>query len=95
MSRVLWTRETILYALDLWHRKHLRAPSAREWWCAGPNHPSSWTVIKVFGSWNAAIAAAGLRVRARGEARTRPPRARCPETGRFVSSRQRETAPTS
>jgi hypothetical protein len=86
--RVRWTRQRIVYALDLWHGRHLRPPSAREWWLAGDDHPSSWTVIKTFGSWNAAIAAAGFRVRARGQARKRPQRPRCPVTGQFVSAHQ-------
>ena len=81
-----WTRERIIRALDGWHREHLRAPSAREWWTAGPNHPTHWTVRNVFGSWNAALRAAGLRTRAQGDARIRPPRNRCEQSGRFVAA---------
>jgi hypothetical protein len=37
-----------------------------DWEQAGENHPSRQTVARVFGSWNAAIAAAGYRPRPRG-----------------------------
>lgn len=83
-----WTRERILRAIDAWHRSHLRAPSARDWWNAGDGHPSHWTVRRAFGSWNAALSAAGMRTRARGEVRVRGPRERCPETGRFRAREQ-------
>jgi len=73
-------------ALDAWHQQHLRSPSAWEWWSAGPDHPSHWTVRQVFGSWSAALTAAGLRARARGDVRVRTQRERCPHTGRFVPS---------
>ena len=55
-----WTRETIVYAITLWYRKHSRTPLTSEWDQAGENHPSRQTVARVFGSWNAAMLAAGL-----------------------------------
>jgi hypothetical protein len=64
-----WTRETIIYAFELWHRRHLCSPTVAEWRLAGESHPSVTTVRTVFGSWNSAIAAAGLRPRRPGEAR--------------------------
>ena len=64
-----WTRESIVYAIELWHRKHLRIPTTDEWDAAGPDHPSRVTVIRRFGSWNAAMAAAGFRPRRPGERR--------------------------
>ena len=64
-----WTRENIVYAIELWHRRHLYAPAAAEWECAGEDHPCRQTVLRVFGSWSAAIRAAGLRARRRGERR--------------------------
>jgi len=64
-----WSRETILYALELWHRRNLCSPTVAEWRLAGESHPSVTTVRAVFGSWNKAIAAAGLRPRRPGEAR--------------------------
>ncbi len=56
---IRWTRDLIVYAIDLWARTHLRAPTAADWDRAGENHPSRQTVQRVFGSWNAGIAAAG------------------------------------
>ena len=66
-----WTPETIVYAITLWYRKHSRPPFTHEWDQAGENHPSRQTVSRVFGSWNAAIHAAGFTPRPRG----RQPRA--------------------
>jgi hypothetical protein len=56
---IRWTPEMIAYAIDLWARRHMRAPTAEQWSRAGADHPSRQTVQRVFGSWNAAIAAAG------------------------------------
>lgn len=56
-----WTKENIVYAIDLWHRRHLRPPTAREWKSAGDDHPSAPTVRRVFGTWNRAIRASGFR----------------------------------
>lgn len=60
-----WTRETILYAFELWHRRHLRAPRLRDWRFASDDHPSVTTVRSVFGSWDDAMTHAGLRPHAR------------------------------
>ena len=61
-----WTPETIVYAITLWYRKHSRTPFTSEWDQAGENHPSRQTVARVFGSWNAAMQAAGFTPRPRG-----------------------------
>jgi hypothetical protein len=76
-----WTPELIVYAIELWHRQQLRIPTTDEWDRAGPNHPSRVTVIRCFGSWNAAMRAAGFRP---GQRRTPSVRLRCPDTGRFI-----------
>jgi Homing endonuclease associated repeat len=68
-----WTSETIAYAFELWHRKNLCSPTVDEWRRAGPDHPSVTTVRQVFGSWNAAVEAAGLRPRRPGESRKAAP----------------------
>jgi hypothetical protein len=68
-----WTRETIIYAFELWHRRHLCSPTVAEWRLAGESHPSVTTVRSVFGSWNSAVAAAGFRPRRPGEARRAGP----------------------
>jgi hypothetical protein len=61
-----WTPDTIVYAICLWHRKHQSPPVTSQWEHAGENHPSHQTVRRVFGSWNAGIAAAGFQPRPRG-----------------------------
>ena len=79
-----WTRDTIAYAIDLWHREHLEAPTQDEWERAGDNHPCRVTVIRTFGTWNAAIRAAGLRPRAQGTNKNWQ-RMRCPVRGRWCA----------
>lgn len=74
-----WSQPTVVYAFELWHRRHLRAPTAKEWSRAGGDHPSMATVRRVFGSWNAGVRAAGLRARGQGEKRPAPGRGRWTE----------------
>jgi Homing endonuclease associated repeat len=81
-----WDRQTIVYAIDLWHRRHLKTPTVADWESAGEDHPCRQTVQRVFGSWSAAMRAAGFRPRRRGEARDTWSRPRCPVTGRWVSA---------
>ncbi len=77
-----WTRETIIYAFELWHRRHLCSPTVAEWRRAGSDNPSATTVRSAFGSWNSAVKAAGLRPRRPGEARkTSPPAIEQPPAG--------------
>ena len=80
-----WDRQTIVYAIELWHRRNLRTPTVAEWETAGADHPCRQTVLRVFGSWNAAIRAAGFRPRSRGQSKERWYRHRCPDTGRWIS----------
>ena len=68
-----WNRETIVYAFELWNRRHLCSPTVDEWRRAGRDHPSVRTVRSAFGSWNRGVKAAGLRPRRPGEARGGPP----------------------
>ena len=79
-----WNRETIVYAIDLWHRRYLKTPTVAEWERAGDDHPCRHTVQRVFGSWSAAMRAAGFKPRRRGQPRHPWRRARCPVTGRWV-----------
>jgi hypothetical protein len=79
-----WDRSTIVYAIELWHRRHLKTPTKAEWETAGVEHPCRLTVQRVFGSWNNAIREAGFKPRRRGEQKNPLTRRRCPETGRFL-----------
>jgi HNH endonuclease len=88
---LVWTHETILYAFELWVRRHGRPPAAREWDRAGEDHPSRQTVQRVFGRWNQAIHAAGHSPRRPGERRDRGPAGLRDTNGRFLSP-QSETA---
>jgi hypothetical protein len=56
-----WTRETIVAAIQTWTQVHGTPPSARGWRTAnGRPVPASSTVQAVFGSWSAALEAAGF-----------------------------------
>jgi hypothetical protein len=88
-----WSRDLIVYAIDLWHRQHLEAPTQDDWERAGDEHPCRLTVIREFGTWNAAIEAAGLRARRRGENR-RWARQRSAVTGRWCRRQDRDDAHT-
>jgi hypothetical protein len=55
-----WSETAILEALRGFYREHLRAPTSTEWKTAGDDHPTYITVRERFGSWAAALDAAGL-----------------------------------
>lgn len=55
-----WGPEQIIDALRAFHSAHGRAPFQREWAKAGADHPATVTVLRRFGSWNAALHAADL-----------------------------------
>jgi len=72
-----WSRKAVLQAFRLWYRAHGRAPRATDWSPPSPpgtrrrteraqradgsSYPSPTTVRRYFGSWSAALEAAGLR----------------------------------
>lgn len=94
----VWTRDTIIEAIQAWAEEYGEPPVAGEWmpgahgfdparYYDGPVAcPSYQTLVGVFGTWNAAIEAAGFvplprgvkrgdaRARAARAARPRPPR---------------------
>ncbi len=53
-----WDRDRILWALRAFEREHGRPPKRTEWRRGTVDHPSDVTVVKRFGSWDAALAAA-------------------------------------
>lgn len=74
LSRVRWTRETVVAAIERWGALYGVSPSANEWNAtlareAGDTRyesgdwPTIHTVQRVFGSWNAGIEAAGFVAR--------------------------------
>lgn len=79
---IIWTREAITERIQSWVEFYGRPPSAMEWnpsdaiargrrdWAdryyTDGCWPNSWTVQEGFGSWNAAIAAAGYTPRKPG-----------------------------
>jgi hypothetical protein len=63
---VRWSRETTLAALHAWAESRGRPPSLEQWRRASPAHPSAATVRRLFGTWNAAVEAAGFEARRPG-----------------------------
>ena len=64
----IWTREAIICAIQRWVIEYGEPPTSKVW--NGPRRPAGYpsvpTVKERFGSWNAAIEAAGYRPRPRG-----------------------------
>ncbi len=56
----IWTNEAIIEALQAWTAAHRKVPSSADWSKGSRHHPSYRTVTDRYGSWNAAIEAAGL-----------------------------------
>lgn len=65
----VWTQEKVIEAIQRWYGMFGRPPAADQWgtkeWLVDHNalwweHPNYSTVAKLFGSWNAAINAAGF-----------------------------------
>lgn len=59
----LWNQDRICDAARVWQEKHGKPPAATDWRRAAPEHPNDSTVRRVFGTWNAMIAAAGMKPR--------------------------------
>jgi len=64
-----WTRDEIVASIQRWALEHGRQPSQNDWLRSGDYHPSATTATKIFGTWGAALVAAGFMV-----PRGRPPR---------------------
>jgi hypothetical protein len=63
-----WTAVTIIEAIQRWTREYGTPPRNYDWKFGGVaardyHYPHSSTVVKTFGRWNVALAAAGLAVR--------------------------------
>lgn len=58
-----WTPTEIVGAIRAWYDTYGAPPKAQNWNVGTPDHPGIKTIIDVFGSWNNAIKAAGLKTR--------------------------------
>jgi hypothetical protein len=55
-----WSRERIVVAIECWADEYGEPPSRRDWRRARDGYPSADSVKRHFGSWRAAMAAAGF-----------------------------------
>jgi hypothetical protein len=66
-SRIsVWTPGAILRAIHKWAVDHGEPPRLLDWANAAPDHPANTTVRDMFGSWGAAVRAAGYKTYASG-----------------------------
>lgn len=61
-----WTYELVAYALDRFHRHHLRTPTLAELRVGIPDMPSFATIRRHYGSTTAMFLSHGYRARRRG-----------------------------
>lgn len=66
-----WTQEAIVAALRRWNDEHGQPPTATQWIAGGEWWPTRTTVRGRWGTWNAAIAAAGFEPLRPGQCRRR------------------------
>ena len=55
-----WTKERIEAAIQEWVAEHGRPPTVKEWQVPGQRYPWPRTLARAYGSWSAAITAAGF-----------------------------------
>lgn len=61
-----WTHELVGYALDVFHRRHLRTPTVRELRAGVEGLPSHSTIRRLYGNASTMLHAHGYRVRRHG-----------------------------
>jgi hypothetical protein len=61
-----WTHELVGYALDVFHRRHLRTPTVRELRAGVEGLPSHSTIRRLYGNASTMLQAHGYRVRRHG-----------------------------
>lgn len=62
-ARRRWDRASVIAALQAFEHEHGRPPTQQEWRKKTSEHPGAGTIDRMFGSWTAAKAAAGLSTR--------------------------------
>lgn len=65
-----WSPQRIVEAIQRWADEHGQPPRVSDWNRASVDHPTYQSAVEKFGSWNAAIQAAGFKPRPAG---SRPP----------------------
>jgi Homing endonuclease associated repeat len=73
-SEPKWSHDRIVAALREWTARHERLPTTSDRQIAGDDHPSRMQVWRRFGSWDAAISAAGITCPPRAGVSTDPQR---------------------
>jgi hypothetical protein len=53
-----WTHDTVVAAIRRWTDANGRPPNTRDWDKTVPGYPNQRTVVRLFGSWRGAVAAA-------------------------------------
>lgn len=86
-GQLYWTRERILAAMASWAAEHGKAPTLDAWRHSAPDRPSARTVTNRFGSWNAALDAAGFYKRGPYGVRLRETLPKTPEKIGLVNAR--------
>lgn len=81
MSRKFWSKDSIIFEIKSYHDLYGEVPRCKEWE-HDPCYPSPAVVCYHFGTWKAAIEAAGYAARGRGATGHRVPVHR--ENGKFA-----------
>ncbi len=81
-----WNDELVAYALDLYHRRHLRIPTVRELRAGIDDLPSHATIRRMYGCASAMYQRHGYRPRRRGGQPGRSTNLPRDGAGRFLRS---------
>jgi hypothetical protein len=68
-----WEDSEIIDTLRAWATEHGRSPKLTDWFFTDPDHPTSHTVRRRFGSWRKALKRAGLKPAGRVSQSSTPP----------------------
>jgi hypothetical protein len=79
-----WSKELVAYALDCYHRRHLRVPTVRELRAGVEGLPSHATIRRMYGCVSVMYDEHGYRVRQRGGQPGRRTHLARDQRGRFL-----------